>query len=162
MEVRADSEPAKSQVLSLDIQSENGVIVSPTVTETPTETPTPSPTPTLTPQAGGEPPAKPAPKQPQLADWIMAILVASAIAWSTYRLAALIGQVRWGVRSGFLALIGGLLAYTYLALHMPGSEEFLRGSVARGVFLITLTGTGFGLLLAWIWRNVSTNSKGID
>jgi hypothetical protein len=86
-------------------------------------------------------------------------LVSVGIAFATYRLAALIGQVRWGVRAGFLALIGGLLAYTYLALKMPGSEGLLDGSVSRGVFLFTMVGSAVGLVTAWSWRALGMNSN---
>jgi hypothetical protein len=83
-------------------------------------------------------------------------MVTATIAWSTYRLAALIGQVRWGIRAGLLALIGGLSFYSYLALQLPGSEKVLHGSIARGVFLATLIGAGIGLLLALLWRSVGS------
>jgi hypothetical protein len=86
----------------------------------------------------------------------MALLVASGIAWSFYRLAALIGQVRWGIRGGFLAVIGGLISYSYLALQMPGSPSLTQGSVSRGVFLATLAGALLGLLITWSWRTITT------
>jgi hypothetical protein len=89
----------------------------------------------------------------------MAVFMAVGIAWASYRLLALIGQVRWGVRGGFLALIGGLLAYSYLALEMPGSDIFLRTSVSRGVFLVTLLGASLGLFVAWSWRTIGSQSN---
>jgi len=56
------------------------------------------------------------------------------------------------VRGGFLAMIGGLAAYSYLALSLPGSEKILEASVSRGVFIITLSGACLGLVLSWAWR----------
>jgi beta-N-acetylhexosaminidase len=159
LDVRAVSEPAKqSNTLHFDIQSDNLGSIPPTATQEPSPTPTETQTPTLTPTTQPVEPIQP-PSRPQLADWIMAVLVSAAISWSAYRLSALIGQVRWGVRSGFLTLIGGLLAYSYLALQMPGSEELLKNSVSRGVFLSTLLGAGLGLLITWLWRALSATNE---
>jgi beta-N-acetylhexosaminidase len=161
MEIRAESEPAKqSEVLRFEVPAESQP-GAPSQTPTPesTATPTPTPTPTTTPVTGETITPPPQPKRPQLADWAMAFLVASAVAWSSYRLAALMGQVRWGIRGGFMAVIGGLLAYSYLALDLPGSERLVRNSIALGVFLITLIGTGLGLGLAWLWRAISAPGK---
>ena len=152
LEIRAESEPAKqSEPLRFDIQSDNLNGTQPPASPTPTETPTPTLTPTLTPEVGTVMPVEP-PHRPQLSDWIMALLVSAAFSWSAYRLAALIGQIRWGVRGGFLAMIGGLAAYSYLALSLPGSEKILEASVSRGVFIITLSGACLGLVLSWAWR----------
>lgn len=82
----------------------------------------------------------------------MAILLTSIFGLVTYRLAAMLGQVRWGVRAGFLALIGGLLVYTYLALGMPGSVKLQEDLGAWGILLATLLGCGLGIGVAWLWR----------
>ena len=163
LEVRAESEPAKSSdILRINIQGEvvNGVTVTPTLQPTSTPTPTePPPAPTLPPPVNTTPVEPPHPLTPQLGDWIMAMLIAGVIGWSSYRLAALIGQIRWGIRGGFLALIGGLVAYSYLALKMPGSEILLNGSVSRGVVVVTLAGALLGLLATWLWRTVSSHTN---
>jgi beta-N-acetylhexosaminidase len=159
LEIRAESEPARqSQTLHFDIPTENGIPFTDTPTVTPTETPTVTPSPTTPPPVidSTEPPP---PERPTLVDWLMALLVAAAIGFSVYRLAALIGQVRWGVRSGFLALIGGLLAYSYLALKMPGSEALLQTSGAWGVILVTLLGCVSGILVTWGWRAIQTGTE---
>jgi len=85
----------------------------------------------------------------------MATLISIAVAWSSYRLAALIGHVKWGIRAGFLAIISGLLAYSYLAYQLPTSQSTLGGSISMSVFLITLFGTVIGLVVALSWRALS-------
>lgn len=155
LEIRAESELARSEPLLFDIPLPNGESISPTPTEEPTPTPSPTPTPTVTPLPGGITEAPP-PTRPQFADWVMAVFMAAGIAWSAYRLLVLVGQVQWGVRGGFLALIGGLLAYSYLAMELPGSENLMTISVSRGVFLVTLLGAALGLLIAWSWRSISS------
>ena len=162
LEIRVESEPAKqSTQLKFDVPvpNEEGILETPTLQPTPTLEP--SPTPTETPVAT-ETPSTPTTTRPDLGDWIIALLVASGIAWSFYRLAALIGQVRWGVRGGFLAFIGGLATYSYLAMKLPGSEILLIGSISRGVFFSTLIGAALGLLLAWTWRQIDTSRNNAD
>jgi beta-N-acetylhexosaminidase len=154
LEIIADSENARSAPLKIDIPSPTGENATLTPTLEPTLTPSPiatetAPLPVQTPE-----PPPPAAK-PGFTDWLMAILISGAVAWGSYRLAALAGQVRWGVRAGFLALIGGLLAYSYLALQMPGTAASLENSIARSVFLFTLGGTMVGLLAVLSWRAVS-------
>jgi beta-N-acetylhexosaminidase len=154
LEIFAESENARSAPLTIDIPSPSGESATLTPTLEPTLTPSPTPT-EITPQPvqTPEPPASPA--GPGLTDWLFAILISGAVAWGSYRLAALAGQVRWGVRAGFLALIGGLLAYSYLALQMPGTAAWLISSVARSVFLFTLGGAMLGLLVVLIWRAIA-------
>lgn len=158
LEIRAESEPAKqSQILHFDIPAINGDI-TPTATEMPTETPTTMPNPTILPtQMATQEPENLV--SPNFRDWIMAILLTSIVGALSYRLAAYIGQVRWGVRSGFLSLIGGLLAYTYLALGAPGSQNLLETAGSWGIVLVTLTGCTAGILAAWSWRAIQSALK---
>ena len=79
----------------------------------------------------------------------MVILIAAYI---SYRFAAILGQVRWGVRSGFMVVIGGLVAYSYLALNLPGSSSILNEYGAWAVLAIALTGAAIGILVTLGWR----------
>lgn len=82
------------------------------------------------------------------------------IAFSAYRLAALNGLVRWGIRGGFLAFIGGVIAYSYLALNLPGSQELLSSYGAWGVVMLAVTGSIIGLLTALAWRTIQIGTSG--
>ena len=159
LEVRAECETAKqSNVIHLEIPNSNGVIPTQTPTETPTPTPTQTLTPTETPPAVGDQPLPP-PTIPGITDWLMALMVTAGVGFAFYSLANFAGQSRWGVRGGFLAFIGGLMAYSYIALQLPGSEVMLERSVARGVILTTLLGATAGLVLTWLWRVASNRSS---
>lgn len=159
LEIRAESEPARiSEILRFDIPPVPGENITPTPTELPTTTPTVNPT------ATSEPPiletSEPQlPSRPNLNDWFATILFTFALALFSFRLMAYIGLVRWGIRSGFLASIGGLLAYSYVALRLPGSENLLKNIGGWGVLLVTLSGAITGVALTWIWRKFSTITK---
>jgi hypothetical protein len=89
-----------------------------------------------------------------LTDWFVAILLSVLTGFLFYRLAVLIGQVRWGIRSGFFILIGGLIAYCYLALTLPGSDRMLESIGGWGVILVTCFGCALGLLVTLLWRSI--------
>ncbi len=171
-DIRVESNEAKnSQVLHFDIPPEASSVTPPPPTPTPTNTPTPTPTGTLpatatpsvtptpvptvtvtitiTPTATPPPPPR---SQPYLGEWLLALLVAALIAGLNYSLAVWLSQVRWGVRGGFLALIGGLSAYSYLALGLPGSIPLIHKMGTAGVVLIAIFGAVFGVGIAWVWK----------
>ncbi|PWH18498.1 MAG: hypothetical protein DDG59_06030 [Anaerolineae bacterium] len=152
-EIRVESYPAKqSDVIRLEIPKEEVqliTIISPT--EFPTITPAPSPTPT---QAVQEipPPVPNLPPRLSLLDWLISLILSVGIGYGSYRVAFLLGQVRAGVQSGFSAIIGGLSAYSYLALQLPGSLQLLNRAGTLGVILVTALGALIGLALIWLPR----------
>ena len=82
----------------------------------------------------------------------MTLLIASAAGWLGYRFLANMGQVHWGARAGFLTLAGGMAAYTYLVLELPGSQWLMQNSISQGVFIAALAGALIGLVVALLWR----------
>ena len=159
IEVRVESEPAKqSEILRFDIPAENGEEVTSTPTEQPTVLTPIVPTPTKQIQVVSTP-EPPAPNRPNLVDWLVAMMIAIIIGLSSYRLAAYIGYVGWGVRSGFLAFIGGLLAYSYLTLKLPGSTSIVQNLGEWGIVMTTLIGASVGIITAWVWRLFKSGGK---
>ena len=128
---------------------------TPSPSVTPTETTTPEPTPTLE-----EPTATPfilPPPEPEitgLAEWSLALVISLAIGWVAMRVGATLGQVRWGVRWGFATLIGGLLAYTYSVLKLPGAEWIAESPYHWGLMLFTFIGALLGWGIAVIIRAI--------
>lgn len=159
LEIRVESEPAtQSEVLRFEIPALNGEPITPSPTVEPTAQPTITLTPTSTP-AFSLPIPEPSPDppiHPNLVDWFVAVGVALIVSLLSYRIAAYIGQVRWGVRSGFLAMIGGLIAYSYLALLLPGSEQLFQTLGGWGVILVTFAGAIIGTASTWGWRVIRT------
>jgi beta-N-acetylhexosaminidase len=176
MEIYVESYSAKSDSLKFEIPSEivSVTVVPPTPTPTDTPTPTPTPTPTLTPTFTPTPnptitltavptptitptsTPKPLRDHPYISEWLLALFVAAAIGISNYWLAVWTSQLRWGLRGGFLALIGGLLAYSYLALGMPGSTTLIHKAGSWGIILITFFGACIGMAGTWVWREIQS------
>jgi len=157
LEIHANSDPAmESTVIQFDISSgEVSTSVSP-ATILPTESPTSEPLPTSspTPEPTLAPPAR---NSPDFIDWLLALVVATMSGSGAYWIAKMLAGFRWGVRSSLLALSGGLLGYTYLALGLPGSLQFLHSSGAWGVVIVTLLGSGLGWGAAWGWQRINEN-----
>lgn len=91
----------------------------------------------------------------QLLGWLMAIFLGLLVSWSAYRVSIVYGQVRWSMRIGFSALIGGLLLYILMVAGVPGTTwmteigGYLAGSMATAI------GSTVGLVAALIWKNSS-------
>ncbi len=155
LEIHAESENAQSPVIRVDIPTPGGEVVTFTPTLEPTFTATIAPpTATLEPEETPEPPKETG--QPRLVDWIVAVLVSASIALSTYRLSTRTGQVRWGIRAGFMALIGGLLAYSLLALRRgPDNEGIFGLSFSMSVVVSTISGALSGLLATLAWQQIN-------
>jgi beta-N-acetylhexosaminidase len=156
IQIRAESDLARSaNPLVFDIPAET----APTPTQaTPTNMPTETPTPTstVTPTPTIEPTSTPIPPRDQtnFSDWSLALVLTVIFGVATYWASSMFGQVRWGVRAGFLVLIGGLAAYSYIALEMPGSKNVVQDMGTQGVLLVTLLGAAVGAAAAWSWRGI--------
>lgn len=158
LEIRAESENAHSEVLRLDIPTpgEEGTTSTPTPEPTPTAT---TPAPTAIPTQPTSPAAVEPVEGPALGDWIMAVLTASILALVVYRLGTLIGYVRWGVRAGFMVLIGGLVAYSLMVLRLQESELVPDAPISQNLFLATVAGGIAGLAIVLAWRFIVDSSS---
>jgi len=159
LEILAESEAAKSIVLRFDIPIPVGESEASLSEVAPSNTPSPPPTAAIIFVPRETTPTPSTQDRLSLEDWIMASLVSLGIGWIIYQFSKARGQVRWGVRSAFLAIIGGMVAYIYLALELPGSTQVLSGSISSGVLFITLSGLTIGLIIGLLWWAVSRKQK---
>ena len=159
-EIRAESEPAKqSEIIRLEIPKEEVqliTIITPTIPETPTQIPTASPT-VATTEVGAFNQNKSS--HPSFIDWFVALIIASIVGFASYRIALFLGQIRVGVQSGLSGLIGGLIAYSYLALQLPGSVSLLEELGTLGVIVFTLLGAILGVGLVWGTRTIKNRQQ---
>ncbi|RPI88146.1 MAG: hypothetical protein EHM41_02385 [Chloroflexi bacterium] len=159
-EIWAESELAKtSQILTFEIPTPNDQVQEPSATPEPTETATPEPTPTFTPTPTEELVVEPIQDDINFGDWFLALIVSMLAGGATYWLAKTFGYFRWSIRFGLLALIGGLLAYLYLALGMPGSETVKTQAGIWGIVGVTLLGSFAGGGSAFGWHNIEKPPK---
>lgn len=157
IEIRASSEPAVlSEILQLDVSSDEGAAVT-VIPPMPTATvEIPMPEPTIQPRGNGfvTPDG-----YPRVSSWLINFLFLLGGCWIAYRAGAVIYSPRWGIRWGLCSLLGGLFAYNYLVLGLPGGAHWLKESGLFGVVLITIAGELCGVLIAWWWaRKVSASA----
>ena len=57
---------------------------------------------------------------------------------------------RWGIRWALTTFLGGLTAYNYIALSLPGAANILAGGILN-VMIFVLLAELFGWLLGWLW-----------
>lgn len=157
LEVRGLSgEPAAvSNIIQLQVSGPEGDLVTPITTQLPGET---SPAITASPQVTSAPPAD-VRSQTNLGDWTLALIVSAFTGLFSYQAGAMRGYVRWGVRWGLLALIGGLLVNVYLGFNFPGTQRLVSEG---GIWAVVLS-VFFGALLGWslglLWWLASRNRR---
>ena len=158
MEIRVESEPAtQSDILRFDIPAptEQVIEVEPTNTQVPTHTPTA--TSTITPSPSLTPTVTPTPLRTHtnFNEWFLALIATMVFGVIAFWLTQWAGHIRWGFRSALLTLIGGLLAYSYLASGLPGSVGIIQSGGTWGIIGITILGAGMGWGAALGWRGLT-------
>jgi beta-N-acetylhexosaminidase len=154
IEIRALSGLAQSSPLMLEIPD---VISSPTPSATaiPTETSTIEPSPTVeNPTPIPMVVVQSNPDFSGMAEWALALSISIVTGWIALRVGAMAGHVRWGVRWGLAALIGGLLSYIYTVLNLPGVRWVSETPFHWGLLAITFAGSLIGWGAASVIRTV--------
>lgn len=148
LEVHATSEPATiSQGLQLDVAEGAPMIVTvivPFATETIVPTPatsTPMPESDFVTLDG----------HPRFGGWMLILFILMGGALLAYWVGGNIGSSRWRVRWMLCALVGGLLAYNYLALGLPGAMSMLTAWGGGALVGFTIVGEVLGAVAAWLW-----------
>lgn len=149
VEISAMSEPAViSGVLQFDASNEGAAVT--VIVPVASVTPQPiSPTPTLTPESDLVSPEG----YPRVGLWLLVLLAVFGSAILAFWAVSRIISPRWGLRWALCVLLGGLAAYNYLALGLPGAAEWIASEAgAFGVLILTLAGEALGVLAAWVWQ----------
>ncbi|MEZ0396935.1 MAG: glycoside hydrolase family 3 N-terminal domain-containing protein [Anaerolineales bacterium] len=150
LEVRAVSEPARtSVVLQLNVSAEGLEVatIAPT-SSSGAAVPTPASSENL-------PPLRPplfADGRPGLAGWFLLIVILAGVGYLVFWMGGRFDSAVWGLRWALCAILGGTLAYLYLALDLPGGADLLmrgRGWALAGVVLLGAAAGGLG---GWFWR----------
>jgi hypothetical protein len=157
LNIRAESGQAvNSDVLTFEIPPESGTATPQLATSTPQPSPTatlqPTSTATATPQTTPIPPNVNTLGGVNFGDWMIALVVTALISVANYWYSNLKSGLRWGVRGALLPIIGGMVAYIYLAVNFPGSGSLLDQMGGWGVLLTVLIGAGLGAGAMWLWQ----------
>ncbi len=167
LEIRVEASPARtSDLIRLDVT--RGESAGITAIAPPTATPTTTPTPTYTPSP--TPTSEPLPAQvetsyPRFQDWFLALIIALAGGVGVYFAGIRWGTIRWALRWGLCAVLGGIAAFTYIAIGLPGGRGWAQNSKESGILGLTVLGVviGWACGIAWrVWleqKPFSTSSK---
>ncbi len=154
VEIRAISEPALvSTVLQFDASNEGAAVITivPSITAM-AETATPTVTPVVqndlvSPEG-----------YPRVGIWLLVMLAVIGGAVLVFLAVSRLVSPRWGLRWALCVFLGGLLAYNYLALGLPGATNWIASSAgAFGVLVLTFAGEIIGSLGAWVWMQILTD-----
>ena len=150
LEIRVTSEPAViSEVLQLDVSSTGSVaitVVVPVLSETVSPTPTPVEVPT---ENGDE--FVTLDGYPRFSAWFVVMIILAGAAtlgyWSGMRLYGPHAGIRWALG----IVLGGLSAFTYLALGLLGAATWTASNGLNGIIVLSLIGILIGWAFGWWW-----------
>lgn len=159
IEIRAESEPARvSATIQLSVSNEGAVPVIVTPTSIPTETTETIPTPT--PEVTDDVPVTVTVNgYPTLLGWLVALIAVMLGAALSYWLGLQLADLRWALRWALVTLMGGLLAYNYLVLGLPGSTEWLSNRDFSAFLQAVMYGQLAGFIFGWGWRLMTQRSE---
>ncbi len=157
LEISATSNPAiSSVVLQLDVTSEGSSVTIITPTPIPEFTPTPTVI-TATPVVVALTPLEQG--YPGFEGWLGAVISLFGFGLIAYWLGVKLAKVRWGLRWATCVILGGLLAYTYLATRLPGASLYLQKGGWSGMIGVVLLGAAAGFGGAYVWFRLASGSK---
>jgi beta-N-acetylhexosaminidase len=149
LEIHAASDPATtSVVLQLDITSE-GISVTVIAPTSATEPVTPTPALAPTPEESSN--SAISEGYPGFGGWITMVLFLGGLAYLALWLGGKAISRRWGLRWAFCVILGGLLAYNYLAFGLPGSAAWIKVYGLSGILGVVILGAALGFGGGWLW-----------
>lgn len=152
LEIRVVSDPAAtSDILQLDISpGERAEVTAIVPTAVITEAPTPTPTVTELPLPTDLPEILPT-QTARGFQWFLSMLVIWGCALVVFYLGWRMISLRWGMRWGLTAAIGGLLSYLYLSSNLADSNLWLQRSNTGAPAALIMIGILAGWGMGWLW-----------
>jgi hypothetical protein len=145
-----------SVVLQLNVTSEGSSVTIVTPTLVPEFTPTP--TTVILPTSTVEVPSPLEQGYQGFPGWLVMVLFLCVSGLLAYWLVKMFAGTRWAVRWVLCMILGGLLAYTYLAIRLPGATAYLTQSGWSGMIGVVLLGAAVGFGSVYIWFRLANGS----
>jgi beta-N-acetylhexosaminidase len=157
LEIHAVSEPAAiSEVIQLDVSTSGPVAVTVVVPEmTPSAQEAVVPTEAITDSTG----LITQEGFPRPSAWFIVMVLLFLTVGLFWWFGRVVFDQQLRRQLAFGALIGGLLAYNYLVLGLPGSIDFMVNYQFVGVVLVVFSGEVGGWLVALAWFNVQEQGR---
>jgi beta-N-acetylhexosaminidase len=148
LEIRAASEPATiSAVLQLDVSQSGAVAVTVVVPEL-TESPQPTSLPPIVPV---EDEFISTEGYPRFSAWFLSMLLIVFSVWVGFWFGRRFMAREGAIRIALGVLVGGLVAYNYLVLGLPGGTDWLTSNGLTGTLVVVLFGEMLGFGAGWVW-----------
>jgi len=152
LEISAKSEPAVvSEVLQLDVSQTGSVAVTVVVPEFTLQ---PGALTSAAPNVPQETGAAQAPSRPGISAWFLSMVLLGMSGLAGFWLGDRLESRRTGMQWALGISLGGLIAYDYMVLGMPGASAWLAGSGVAGMVGLVLVGglAGLGVMAVWSRR----------
>jgi hypothetical protein len=66
---------------------------------------------------------------------------------------------RWAVRWALCIVVGGLLAYSYLAIRLPGATVYIQKNGWLGIMGVVILGALVGFGTGYTWQRLAKGSR---
>jgi hypothetical protein len=116
-----------------------------------TETPTPTLTATVTPTEAVVMIKDNPTILPRLSDWIAMVLIVTMMSFGVFFFSKTRIPIRWSIRWGILAFIGGLLAYILISFQSIMRVEWTLELKPIDLMAVSFLGAIVGCFIGWIW-----------
>lgn len=154
VEIRAVSDPAyNSEIIQIEIPEPEGAEATIVVLSTPemTATPTPTLTATVTPTEAVVVIKDNPTILPRFSDWIAMVLIVTMMSFGVFFFSKTRIPIRWSIRWGILAFIGGLLAYILISFQSIMRVEWTLELKPIDLMAVSFLGAIVGCFIGWIW-----------
>jgi beta-N-acetylhexosaminidase len=156
LEIRAESDPAfTSVVMQLNVSNEgfSVTVVAPTPNLSPTPTTQFIETPVSTPSPN------PVEGSPGFGGWFGMLVVLGGLGTFAYWFGNHYDTPRWAVRWALCIVVGGLLAYSYLAIRLPGATVYIQKNGWLGIMGVVILGALVGFGTGYTWQRLAKGSR---
>jgi beta-N-acetylhexosaminidase len=156
LEIRAESDPAFTSVVYQLTVSNEGFSVT-VVAPTPNISPTPTTQVIVTPESTPIP--LPVEASPGFGGWFGMLVILGGLGTFAYWFGNHFDTSRWALRWALCIIVGGLLAYSYLAIRLPGAAVYIQKNGWFGIMGVVILGAMVGFGIGYTWQKLTKGSK---